>query len=57
MFGVTDNEQEEQDSKNLNIFEGLDERPRITECVRLGSRREGVVRPIKVIWIMEVTRR
>ena len=48
VFGVTDNEQEEQDSRILNIFESLDEKPRITECVRLGSKREGVVRPIKV---------
>ena len=27
---------------------GLDEKPRITECVRLGSKKEEVVRPVKV---------
>ena len=48
MFGVTDNEKEEKYSRILNIYESLDEKPTMTECVRRGSKREGVVRPIKV---------
>ena len=48
VFGVTENEEEGPDSKILDVFESLDEKPRITECVRLGSKKEGVVRPVKV---------
>ena len=48
VFGVSEAEAEELHAKVLDIFESLDEKPQMSECVRLGRKREGAVRPIMV---------
>ena len=49
MYGVPENGDQPLETHVGEILEKTGQKPRISECCRLGQRRDGAVRPVKVI--------
>ena len=48
LFGVQEEKDKDLEKTVLEICEQLNEKPRVTECSRVGTVKQGTVRPIKV---------
>lgn len=48
MFGVPEHSEETLETQASVILEQVEEKPRITDCYRIGMAKEGATRPIKV---------
>ena len=48
IFGIKEQEEDEVQTVVSDVFEAIGEKPRVTECSRIGRAKSGVVRPIKV---------
>ncbi len=48
IFGVKEEDGEELENKVLDVFQYVSEKPRVTKCSRIGKKKSGTARAIKV---------